>query len=431
MSKDEVVDFRFLNDDSDFVVATKTALTIRASDTRALVTTIPAPSGHEFRGVATSGDGRHMVAFTDKTLLMVNCLDWTWADVTPDAFATLWDGIPESNLSAFAIVGGIHGVASSDDGSFVYAITHDEAGISARRVDVTNRTVTNVLTSTMPSNYYRGSWAKLLTTTQLVVLNYGSQLRSGWNPSAAIWNPVITDPPTQIDLVGSSSQELSGNRLAALLCDQSCRFIVSDLESINSVLGGLHATTELLVDIKNSDGTPNDDASDVIELNDGRFIVNDLNPITEQGARYKSPIRELNIDTTRLGKPLTNLSIMAQHFRLDAGSSVIIAYGYDGAQAITVQSAVAVPTNLSVGNVGHGVSELTWSLVNLNAKLNVVDYVIQRRTFTVPKPIVVKDGKSKSRFLDMTDIDSSSEFRVKALYKDGSVSAWSSWVGLN
>jgi len=415
LTTSEVIDFTFVKSDAYYVVAAVGTVKVYSSDSRALRSTRTAPTGQHFRGLKVSSNGQYVFAFTEKSVSRLDVESLAWVDATPHTFSTLWDGEPAANIFDLPVNGGIFDVAPSSDGAYFVAVTREENGTAtARKVLVADKSVQLEL----PSDFYPGdvtAYASILASGKLLQIgHYAGPMTGG---DSVLWDLENPDNTECLYIAGHSAQWLSASQVGLLTWD-GARYTQLYLVNPANIVAG---------------GGCTDVSSTVIPLHYADLAVFGPSGLVKlpTGSIYtvdtaRNHVVKVNTSTGVVTKAAATTISTSGLDRNNAGS-VIVAYGSGGAQAIYLGAAVPAPTNFSVARRATNSFTLTWSLVNLNPALTVSDYVVDFRRDSNGNVTRIADGRSTGLSV-VASAANPGKFRVKAVFTNGSSSAWSAWV---
>ena len=420
VSAAKVVDFKFVSDDQYYAVAVASSVKIYASDSQAAKLTVPVPVGKAFRGMKLSGNGKYLFAYTAKTVTRIDLTTLTYEDATPTSFTNLWDGVA-ATMFADEVRGGIYDVAPIADGSAYYAVTNDNYSAAVRKVTVGTKAVTLEAVSDYWSPGSSGAFATILASGQLLQL---STVASGYADSI-LWDVTNVDNSDCFDFVGYSHTQPTASQIGFLVWDSGTRLRVFNPTTIsNSGCASAIPTTDVWLHY--ATGSKYVGASGLVKMADSNFYTNDFNSVIQTGVQYLSPIVRINSANGVITK-VANTTIVTGGLARDGLGTVMVSYGQGGAQGISVGNPVATPTRVAITRTSAGVFSLKWNLVNLKPGAVVRDYQVQFKRNSNNAISSVTEGVSVNRFSTVRTTVAG-KFQVRAVYTNGSVSSWSSWV---
>lgn len=415
LSTTEVVDFEFVKSDAYYVVTSVGAVKLYSSDSRTILSTRNAATGQHFRGLKVSTNGRYVFAFTEKTVSRLDLETLVWVDATPGSFSELWGGHASTSIFDFPVNGGIFDIAPSSDGSFFVAITREERGTAtARKVQVSDRSVTLELAS----DFYPGdltTFASILPSGKVLqVGHYAGPMTGG---DSVLWDLENPDNSDCLYIAGYSARWLSASQIGLLEWDGASYTQLYLFNPSDIVAGGYCTDVSSTVVPLHYADLAIFGPSGLVKFPTGSIYTLDAN---------RQQVVKVNLATGVVSKTASSTIITGGLERDNAGS-VLITYGLGGAQAIYLAAPVPAPTNLSVSQRATNSYSLNWSLVNLNPALRVSDYLIDFRRDSNGHVTRISDGRS-ANLSAVAGTTHAGKFRVKAVYTNGSSSAWSSWV---
>ena len=411
----EVIDFEFVKGDSYYLVATAGTVKVYSSESRTLRSTRTAPTGQHFRGMKVSSNGRFVFAFTEKTVSRLDLESLVWVDATPATFSELWDGTPATNIFDFPVNGGIFDVAPSTDGSYFVAVTREEDGTAtARKVMVADKSVPLELSS----DFYPGdstTFASILASGKLLQIgHYAGPMTGG---DSVLWDLENPDNTDCLYIAGYSARWLSASQVGLLTWD-GASYTQLYLFNPGAIVTG---------------GSCTDVSSTVIPLHYASLAEFGPSGLVKfpSGSIYTVDTTRKHVvkvtNSTGVVTKAATTTIVSGALERDNAGSMLVTYGVGGAQAIYLGPAIPAPTNVAVSRRATNSFSLTWSLVNLNPALTVSDFVVDFRRDSNGNVTRIADGKS-TRLSAVASAANPGKFRVKAVFTNGSSSAWSAWI---
>ncbi|MFM6968755.1 MAG: hypothetical protein ACKOWN_07550 [Microbacteriaceae bacterium] len=422
VSAANALDFAFVADDKYYAIVVAGSVKLYASDSQAVKLTVPAPAGNSFRGIKVSGNGKYLFAHTAKTVTRIDLTALTYVDATPTSFSTLWDGVPGTIWDP-EVPGGIYGIAPVADGSAYFAITNNEYYSAVHKVAVGTKAVEYEEVSDYWGPGSHSVFATVLASGKVLQL---SVVASFEYADSVLWD-VATDADSNcFDVLGYSYTQPSASQIGYLVWDSGTRLRAFNPSNVISNSGCDGAASAIDVNLHYATGSAYVSGSGLVKMADGNFYTNDFNSLVQTGVQYLSPIVRINSSTGVITK-VANTTYVTSELARDGLGTVMVSYGQGGVQGISVGNPIATPTRVAITRTSSGVFALKWNLVNLKPGAVVRDYQIQFKRTSNNATSTVNDGVSATRSATVRTTVAG-KYQVRAVYTNGSVSAWSAAV---
>ncbi|PTW90504.1 hypothetical protein C8A06_0193 [Microbacteriaceae bacterium MWH-Ta3] len=394
-----------LRSDTIIAVASPSRVVLYAADTRAVKLTITARVGASFEGIEPSGNRRYLFIYTARTILKVDTSTLVATTVSPSNFTQLWPGDSYTR-------GNIYDLASNADGSRLYIATFDGSATTLLHLDTATRSIVRTQITDYPAIW---GGAKVLLNSRNNALYVAPTDPDGETLVAFDVSTVSAPVVEGYTMALNSMIVLSDGRLALLVSSGFGSFLylynadTLDLETEVPVLGASGDNTWI---------------SGLVQAPNGTLYS------TLPTADYSnSSLVTLNRSTGRVStiRSVGNLSYLLDR---DQGGTVLFASGSGPLRAIMLGSSTPKPTRISAVATAANTYKVAWNLMNPNTSLVIRDYVV-RYTRTSNGAVTTFAGTvTTARYSTITGIRYPGRVQVKAVYSNGTSSAWSDSVVL-